>query len=287
MRSKRGFTLVDLPAVPMSKRPAFTLVELLVVIGIIAVLVAMLLPTLNKARQAANRVVCLSNLQQLGFVMRQYAAAEHDQVPVGTWEDWRWHSDVIYYNQGPLFYTSMGLMYQEGFLVNPQTYYCPSMNDPRWQYNNPLNTWPPGAPGGSILTRISYASRPVVDWPPDQSSQPIDWSTNKSIPMPRLLRLKNKVVLADLMINEDYLNSCHISGVNVLYGDGEAQWVARAVIDQPAMLGGVPNGVDPSDIADTCNNHYLNRANENIDTGYIPAQDAGGAWAALDTQYGR
>ena len=75
----------------MTRETAFTLVELLVVIGIISVLISMLLPALNKARESAKRVTCASNLQQLGMLWHMYANDHHGYFPnhgiaFGNWE---------------------------------------------------------------------------------------------------------------------------------------------------------------------------------------------------------
>lgn len=63
------------------KKSGFTLVELLVVIGIISVLVAVLLPALNKARQSAQTVTCMSNMRQIGLAIAIYVNDNNGYIP--------------------------------------------------------------------------------------------------------------------------------------------------------------------------------------------------------------
>jgi prepilin-type N-terminal cleavage/methylation domain-containing protein/prepilin-type processing-associated H-X9-DG protein len=86
-QGRGAFTRVELPALSGRKAAGFTLVELLVVIGIIAILMAILLPSLNKARAYSKKVNCMSNLRQIGAELMLYSNNSKGWlVPVGGWE---------------------------------------------------------------------------------------------------------------------------------------------------------------------------------------------------------
>jgi prepilin-type N-terminal cleavage/methylation domain-containing protein len=211
----------------------FTLVELLVVIGIIAVLIGIVLPAMTRARSAAERTVCLSNVQQMAQAFYIYGAQFNGHLPpadpkgnAGTsYTIWRASGDTPTYIQQYTAegWVAPGVLFFTRILREPKAFYCPSMTIEGFTYQPRDWDNPPGyrfmgylyrvfgeAEGsGAMGTRIAAALKEVKTF--------------------RMGRMKNKALLSDIHVLGwgRGLAWPHRRpwGLSVAYSDGHGEFV--------------------------------------------------------------
>lgn len=154
------------------KRSGFTLIELLVVIAIIAILAALLLPALSRAKQRAKSIQCLSNVRQWGQLFALYCSDNNDSMPIG----WSVMANG---------YKGAWMSALRSYYSNPDIRVCPATLHFRSELANPFNTamdatfWSWGIDGvGNYTTPAwgeagDYGSYGINAW----AHNPQDWQT--------------------------------------------------------------------------------------------------------------
>jgi prepilin-type N-terminal cleavage/methylation domain-containing protein len=130
-------------ATPGRRHAGFTLIELLVVIAIISILIGLLMPAVQKAREAANRIKCANNLKQIGLAMQMYHNSRNRLPPSRLGDEQpTWAVLIMPYLEQDNRYKLWALdkpyclNSAEALLGAVDTYFCPSRREPDGTYQS-------------------------------------------------------------------------------------------------------------------------------------------------------
>lgn len=204
-------------------RSAFTLIEVLVVISIIGVLVGILLPSLQKARQSAKDTQCMNRLRTL-YILHSHYIQDYDSFPAlnNDPDDGTWQYNYLIYD-GRDYDENFGPLINTGILDDVRILFCPVQEDLYHSQGTRFNPWPPMP---FLDSRSSYARRYHLSGK--------SFSQFKS----------TRAMIADVFHLPQVVKSAHKTGVNVVYTDGHGRWV-----DAPTTLlkNELSNPFDPLD----------------------------------------
>ncbi len=248
-----------------NKAKGFTLVELLVVIGIIALLISILLPALNRAREQGNRVKCSSNLRQIGLAIMMYANDNKGNFPRTRFNTAgaTVTAGNEAYNQANSFgpgvppnsVTASFFQVLKTQDLTSEVFNCPSSSAERPSFPGTggvanFSNWPGGEPGGTVQPHLSYSY--IVPFPTSAARSAgfklnytlssdfaigadMNPGTTGGTPTDAVQTPRHDAARSD-MINANS-NNHNGDGQNVLYADGHVEFQSTPFCGTPIAIG--------------------------------------------------
>lgn len=221
----------------------FTLIELLTVIGVIAVLAALLLPTLTLAREQAYKINCVSNLKQISVGIITYGENFNLEAPLFNYNSNHLaHADHNFIDNQ---WDGMGVLWRGAYVKDGAVFYCHSNDFTSYREDRTNYVEIPPA-GATVMTSYLYRSPSDLEWDGEVKWKNMNW------------RCAEAAIVSDAWGSRENCDS-HKDGFNIGYGDGHVIWGVVRKKDQIQEL-------ENKDTHNSCCNASMVR-------GWVPLDD--------------